>query len=384
MTWRAYLARTMTGDIGVELPWTSGSVTQTLNDHDQIDLVTSVGALDGVEESWWSEGSGSLVVTYEDGFGVERVISAGPISDPPKDDRAAQTITFSATGVSAILESRVALDKEYTPGDQIGLRTSKLVYKDQSFRSIMGDLVRRGLQKRQGYLPIVTPPTESGAQARTFGGYDVANNIVWSRVTELAEAGGGPDFMFRPRWVGDDHTRIEWEMVVGSDAQRTLPQDNEVLWDGTSRSGAVATLDLAYGTEPYIHRAYATGAGSGSTVALDMAESATLGEYVPLLEGVVTASSADTTGAGRMMLSDVARGALNSRRTNQVSAGVYADPKLAPIGTWWCGELALLATEGWRTYPNGEFRLLAISVKYTLGSDMVDIEFQEDYLEDIS
>ncbi|MFD1836428.1 hypothetical protein ACFSDA_15290 [Brachybacterium rhamnosum] len=370
----------MTGDLGVELPWTSGSVTHTLNDHDQIDVVASLDALDGVSREWWSPRSGCLVVTYSDGWGVERIVSAGVIASPPKDDRQARTTTFTARGVTGLLEDRIILDRDYEPGASQGLRTSKIVCEDQTYRAIMGTLVRTGLAKRNGWLPIITPPAEAGNRSRTYAGYDVANNAVWKRIQELSEADGGPDFAFRAEWADDEHTRFQWRLIAGSDAQATLPQDGEVLWDATSRDGDVATLDPVTSDESTAHRVYATGSGSGSTVGLEVAELETLTEFDPLVEKVVSASSAEPNVGGVTMLVDVAKGALASVPIYQLSLQVHADLRRKPIGTWWCGELALVATEGWRDFPNGEFRLLAISVKYTLGSDMADVEFQEDYM----
>ncbi|UEJ82636.1 siphovirus ReqiPepy6 Gp37-like family protein [Brachybacterium halotolerans subsp. kimchii] len=385
--WRVYLGLSMLGELGQRIPiaWQSGTVRHTLNDHDEVKIVTSLGALDGIAKEFRTVRAGCLIVTYTDAFGIERIVSATPISKPVKQDRDARTITIEGKGPTWLLEDRVVTDRDYQPDDYAGLRKSTVAVTGRSFAAIISLIIRlTARERRQGFLPLVLPnELEKGDHERTYEGYNVANNGAWKRIEEITQVIGGPDIQFRPRWRDDERTRFEWEVLVGTDAQQTLPQARELNWDATVPGSDVATMEVTSSAETIAHRVYATGAGEGAAIALSMAEMPALPEYMPLVETAISDSDAEiddaNTGTSKL-LTQKAQAALLNNALDQITMTVNADPRDQPIGTWWCGEQARVTTKGWLDVPDGEHKLRIIQTEYTLGSDLVTVDCQEDYL----
>ena len=381
MTWRVHLGLTMTGMLGPVLDVSSGSVGLELNAHDDVKVTCSRASLDGVAPVWRSYRSGCLVVIYVDATGNERIVSAAPISAAPVEDRRAGTVTFTGAGPGWLLEDRVLLDQDYPVVAAKDLRKATIRFHGDTWPSIVGEIVRLAMMKPGGWLPIVTPPRETGKRQRTYECWNLANNGAWKRIQEITEVIGGPDVAFRPRWADDEHTAFEWELIVGNDQQRTLPQDRTVIWDGTSPDGDVATIDVATDATGVAHRVYATGAGEGKAIALEVAQASTIAEYMPFVERVISDSDAeaDRNGVSKLLQSKAAA-AVATQQLDQIDLTVHADPLGKPIGTWWCGELARVVTEGWLDVPDGEHLLRMIATDYTIGSDIVTVQCQADYL----
>ncbi|MGP5199936.1 hypothetical protein ACTXKN_12340 [Brachybacterium alimentarium] len=386
--WRVYLGLTMLGALGPELPAavSSGPIQHVLNGHGLVSITTTLDALRGVEREFRSVRAGCLVVTYTDSVGDERIVAAAPISTPLKQDRQAGTVTFEGKGVSWLLEDRIVTNRDYQPDNFKALRGSVVAVTGRSFAAIVSLILRLTVsEKRQGFLPLVLPDElEAGIHERTFEGFNVANNGAWKRIEEITEVLGGPDVQFRPRWVeGSNRTRFEWEVLVGTDAQQTLPQDHEIQWDATVAGSDVADMTVTSSADTVAHRVYATGAGEGAAIALSMAELPTLSEYMPLVETTISDPDEEiddeAIGTSRLLTSK-AQAALVNNALDQVTLNVNADPLDMPIGTWWCGEQARVTTEGWLDVPDGEHRLRIIQAEYKFGSDMVAVDCQEDYL----
>lgn len=380
--WRVYLGLTMTGDIGTRLRVASGSLTHTLNGHDEARVTFDRASLDGVEQQWWAYRSGALVISYVGGDGLERLVSVCPISSAvPEENREDGTVTVEGKGVSWLLEDRVVLTEDYTARDALALRSTAVIIRDKTFRAIAAEIVHQATSgKLQGHLPIALPSrTERGTHDRTYEGYNVANNGAWKRLQELTEVIGGPDLQLRPEYANDEGTRFQWRLLVGTDQQQTLPQTQDVLLDGTAPDTEVASISVTSDATLVAHRVYATGAGEGAAVALAQADVPRIPQYMPLVEKTISDSDAEGS-TGRALLQRKAQGALFASHMDQVSLTIRSNPDSLPIGSWWCGELAQVVTAGWLAVPDGELLLRMISTKYSLGSDVVNIECQEDTL----
>jgi hypothetical protein len=385
--WHVYLGMTMTGALGPELDVVRdvGYVKHVLNGHDDTAVDASIASLDGVGREWRSVRAGCLVFTYTDEFDEERIISATPICKPLQQNRRAGTVRFEGKGPTWLLEDRVLLNQDYQPSDFKGLRKSIVGMAGRSFRAIISRILRHTvMEKRQGYLPLVLPSeTERGIHERTYEGFNLSNNGAWKLIQEITEVIGGPDIQFRPRWANKEHTRFEWVVLVGTDAQQTLVQNHEIQWDATMPGSEVATLDVTSSTDRLAHRVYATGAGEGASTALSMAEMQSIPDYMPLVEKVISVSDEemdDEKAGTSKLLTSKAKTELDGNAMDQLTLSVHADPRDQPIGTWWCGEQARIRTSGWLDVPDGEHHLRIIATSYNLGSDMVDVECQEDYL----
>ncbi|GAA1333069.1 hypothetical protein GCM10009592_26450 [Brachybacterium rhamnosum] len=382
MTWSAYLGRTMTGEVGPKLDVTSGTLNMALNDHDDLTLVIARDSLDGVEPDFWRVRAGALVITYTDAHDVERPVTVCAVSDPPAENRAAGTVTLKGKGPGWLFERRVLLDKEYPVATAGDARKATIRFHGDTFPSIIGEVLRLGMAKRNGYLPLVTPPRETGKRVRTYAGWNFANNEVWKRVKEMTEVINGPDVAFRPEWANEQRTAFRWRLTVGTEAQPTLPQERTVLWDATSVDSSVSSMTVTSDATGIAHRVYTTGAGEGAAIAVAVAEVAELSEYMPFVEVVTSDADAeqDDASGSSALLKSKAEARLATEALDQVSLTVNADSSDEPIGTWWCGELAVVNAEGWLDVPDGEHLLRVIAAKYTYGSDVVALECQADAL----
>lgn len=374
MTWRAYLAHTMDGQLGTELDIAAGSATVTLNGIEDLSVTASTASLDGVERSWWSPGSGALVLTFEDAWAPERVIAAGPLTAPVKQNLRAGTVTLTAKGIGALLERRVVTAADYRPGEEAVLKKSVLAWTGVDLGSIVGRIITAATSKRSGWLPIVIPPERVGTRQRTYEGFNVANNFAWKRITEITEVIGGPDVMLRPRFADRPFPHVEWVLVTGSEAQPTLPQEHAIVWDTTAADSPVATVTPISNASDLAYRVYATGAGEGAGVAMRIAE-AVLPEHMPLVEAVVSESDTENLS----LLEEKARARIVTQATDQLSLTVH-NHETSPLGTWRVGDAATVVTEGWLDVPDGEHRLRVISAKYDLASAVVQVECQEEVL----
>lgn len=374
MTWRAYLGLTMTGELGPQLDVSGGSVTVELNGIESISVTCSRASLDGVERMWWSPWSGALVVTYESDDVDEMVMVAGPIIDPPKEDRKAGTVTLEAKGLGALLEKRVVLADDPRPGGEAVMKASTLAWSGVDLGSMAGRIVERAMAKRSGWAPVVIPAERPADRQRTYEGWNLSNNQAWKRIREITEVIGGPDVMFRPRWVDDSRTRIEWVLCTGLEGQPAIPQDRAIVWDATSRDSPVASIDVVSDASSLASRAYATGAGEGAGVAVAIAE-APVPDRMPLIETVVS----DTDAESMDLLRTKARSALVAQATEQVSLTVHSQVD-APFGTWHVGDEVEVVAEGWLSIPDGPHRLRLISAKYSLGSDLATVECQPEII----
>lgn len=367
----------MRGAVGPMLDLSAGSVTHTLNDHDEVEVTCSRASLDGVEAKWWSPRSGCLIVTYEDGTGEERIVSAAPIDSPPKEDRQASTVTLSGKGVSWLFEARPCIDENSvaTSGDW---RSTKFAYTNLSFAALIGNILNEAMRVPSGYLPLIVPdPSESGTHQRTYEAWNLANNMAWKRISEITEVIGGPDVAFRAEWADEHKTRFQWRAIVGTDAQQTLPQESELLWDATSPLTEVADIEVTSEAD-LVYRGYVTGDGEGAGVAVSIANAKSIPEDMPFACAVASVSGEEETESTK----GKAEALIATEGLDQISMTVHADPVRAPIGTWWCGETCVLAVAGFLMVPDGEHRLRVISAKYSLGSDIVSLECQEDQLGD--
>ncbi|MDO5663002.1 MAG: hypothetical protein Q4G40_09925 [Brachybacterium sp.] len=366
----------MTGRLGPELKLEKGgTVSCTLNGIEDITVRAAKGSLEGVHRSWWSPWAGALVVTHQTGD-RETPIAAGPIVRPISQDRAKGAVEITAKGIGEILDRRIVLAGDYRPGQEDELRASQVVMRGGDLGTYVARIIDAATSKRAGSLPIVLPAGRRGSRERTYEGWNVANNQAWNRISQITEVRGGPDVAFRPRWAeGREFAHVEWELATGSEAQPTLPQNRVPVWDATANDSTVASMSIVSTADELAHRVYATGAGEGAGIALRMAEQATLPEHFPLLEDVVTDSDTENTA----LLLERARGRLTTQATDQVSLGVHSSD-LAPFGTWHVGDAVDVECAGWLQVPDGTHRLRIVAARYTLGSDIAQVECQEDIL----
>lgn len=368
MTWRAYLGLTMTGEVGAQLDWSSGSLSVSINEIEDLSATVTQASLDGVGRHWWSPLSGALLLSWEGPQG-EVLMGAGPLVEPPAEEQSHQRVGLKAQGIGAILAQR-PIPGDFGPGEEDQLKATTLEWSGVSLGSLVGRIVGQATSKRVGWLPIVVPAEVAADRQRTYEGWNLGNNMAWKRIVEITEVIGGPDVAFRPRFVpGSNRTRFEWVLVTGTEAQPSIAQTSPILWDTTSDASCVASVALVSSAAGLAHRVYATGTGQGAGIALAIAESAPP-QYVPLIEAVI----ADSDAEGELLRAR-AEAALSTAVTDQLNLGIASEGQ-GTFGTWQVGDTADVQVQGWLGIPDGTWPAKIIGASYTLGSRIATVKTQ--------
>lgn len=387
MTWVAHLVHTVTGQLGARLNLTSeGSWSIPAVGIEEWSVTASKTQLAGIDRDRWGLWRASVLVSWQGRDKRLHPWVMGPITQPPSESRS--TATLTCKGLGALLERRLVLARDYgqnpdypLDSSMVWLGKSTVEMKGMSLGTIAQDIVRLGTDsKLGGHLPIrYGSPRETGAglNERTYEGFNLANNGLWKRLTELSEVIGGPDIQFRPAFTDDTQTRLEWVMVHGTRAQPQIAQDWTMDLDTTSSTSPVAAVDVKTDAGDLTNRVYWTGAGEGAGTLIRMVEDTDrLVDGMPLLESVGSTSDSDNPA----LVEDHARRALaaGARPLQQITVKIDGADQRCEIGRWHAGDTATVTLDdSWLTVPAGTRPLRIIAAKGTWSSPMVDLEFQE-------
>ena len=381
MTWVAHLVRTMDGRRGAQLDLAAdGSWSIPLNGVEEFSVTVGKGQLRRLDPLWWSPWRTSVAVSWQRPDGTLVAWIAGPIIGPPTESRT--TATFECRGIGAILARRVlvGVEPELSPGSaQVEMKRSVVALRGMSLGTIGQEVVRRGLDKVGGALPIVFgSPREQGStlNRRTYEGFNLANNLVWKRLSELTKVRNGPDIEFRPRWRRGGS--LEWVMVHGTRAQPAIAQDWTMDLDATSSHSPIGSIKVTTDDSRRAARVYWTGAGEGSTTLVRVAEDRSrLRDQMPLLEAV--GSTSDSESGALLREHAAAELAASAFPVTQIDMQVDGEDPRAEIGRWRVGDAARVTIgEDWLTVPAGTSQKRIITASGTWASGMVDLAFQDD------
>lgn len=382
MTWVAHLVRTMDGARGAQLTLSNeGGWEIPLNGIEEFSVTVGKRQLLRLDPLWWKPWRVSVAVSWVREDGSLDAWVAGPLVNLPSGE-SRTTATLPCRGIGAALAERVLTAQEpinLSTAAQVEMMTKNLRYAGMSYGTIAQEVVKRGLAKVGGSYPIVFgSPREQGStlRTRTYDGFNLANNQVWKRLTELSGVRNGPDIAFRPRWRDDGS--LEWVMVHGTHAQPQIAQTWAMDLDTTSARSPIASVNVTTDASRLASRVYWTGAGEGSTTMVRVAEDRSrLADQMPLLETVGSTSDSDN----RVLIRDHALGELAASKTpvTQIDMRINgADPR-AEIGRWRVGDAARVTMgDEWLTVPAGTTskRIIAASGQWSNG--MVDLSFQDD------
>ena len=318
-----------------------GSWEIPLNGIESFSVTVGKDQIRRLDPLWWSPYRTSVAVSWQREDGSLDALIAGPITGPPTETRA--TATFECRGIGAIFERRVLTAQEpisLSTAAQVEMMTKRLRYAGMSLGTIGQEVVKRGMAKVGGTLPITFgSPREQGStlNERTYEGHNLANNGVWKRLTELSGVRNGPDIAFRPRWNAEGW--LEWVMVHGTRAQPQIAQDWAMDLDTTSSLSPVASVDVTTDASRLASRVYWTGAGEGSATMVRVAEDRSrLHDQMPILESVGSTSDS----ANRDLIREHAIAALAASRdvVTQISMRVDGSDQRCEIGRWHVGDAA--------------------------------------------
>lgn len=364
MPWLVHLAETTSGQVGRALAPSKVSAVVEINKAGDGSVTVAKRDLEGLDRRrltpWW----GTIVVSYVAPNGAIYPIQAGPIQDWPTETRHDLTIGFE--GIRAIFERR-HLEQDHT-------------FRGIDLGTIAWRVVQAGMQKPGGALPIVhgSPDRTATAQGndRTYEKWNIANNNVDKRLTEISEVIGGPDIMFRPRWANRNRTAIEWAFVHGAYHSPAIPQDTVPHWDATTARSDIASLSTTTDGTQLTSRVWGTGAGEGEGTTITKAEDPGLLEKgYPFLETVI--SDPDQAKPEPIRAKCAGELAAHQAAIDQLSIKVNAASARHPLGTWHVGNDARITTgpETWSIPPGT--RTMRILRASTASDEMVTLELQE-------
>ncbi|MFJ3030874.1 hypothetical protein ACIP5Z_02080 [Rothia terrae] len=360
MGWKVYALRTLTGEVGSCYDPVDANWTITLNKIEEFSVTIKKRALLNRERLWFSPWGGGVLMTYTDAFGREEPIVAGPIIDYGYET--VDEITFECAGIRSIFEHRTV--------------EKNLEYKDMTYGDIAWALVQHGMDKIGGQLPIIHGiPAESGRYQRTYEAWNLANNQIDKRLTELSEVIMGPDIMFRPRWADDSHTRIQWVLMHGTSLSTNIPQQFTPDFDTTVPVADIGLPSIASSAAMLTNRVWVTGAGEGEGIERVKAENFdTVRAGYPFLETVQSNSDVKSS----LSLQQKADGSLLAGRAmiDQVTFTLRANSRKHPVTSYFVGDTANVTLEGWLNIPDGMRSMKILRANGDL-SDAVQLAFQE-------
>lgn len=352
---------TVTGEVGSPIDPVSLSWGIELNKIEDLTLTVKKKDFFKREKHWTAPWSAGVLLTYTNHLDEETPWVAGPIYDYGTETTT--DIQLKAAGIRKVFENRVIWDD--------------LTYRGMTYGDIAWAIIKHSMDRAGGGLPIVHGvPAEDGRFERTYERWNLANNGVDKRLTELSEVIAGPDMMFRPVWANDEHTKIRWEFVHGTKLSPLIPQSRVPDIDTTAPGSDVADVSIVTSGAAIRHRVWCTGSGEGEGVARGYAEDLSgVEQWQPFLEMVM--SDADQSEVSK--LEDKARGALGSvsQMVDQLAIKMDGGSTKNPVGSFHVGDRAMVTLKGWHSIPDGSREMTIIKMSGDLTS-MVSVDFQED------
>lgn len=375
--WRAYLIEIMSGLVGPEVEMsTNGRLDITLNQAGSATVTVQKSSLEGITARWFRPWAQGILLTLEvDALGGEVPVFAGPITSPP--DEYVDSLSFSVNGIRSIFEHRILLAGDYSPTELNKIRTSVVEFKDKSLAYIAQTIVKAGIDKKGGYLPIrfATKPGEGSHTRTDYKGYDLENNRIDKRLTEISNVIGGPDIMFVPEWVNSTRQYIRWAMYTGTEGYPAIAQSWTMVLDAGAPQPQISELSMNVDGSHYATRAYATGAGEGAGIAMRVYEDERLlRDGHPALETVVSYPSVKRGST----LGDYARAATGIRPMVELHATIDISDDRSPYGQWMVGHEALVKPGPWHTIHDAETPLRILRMAGDLDSPHMTLYFQEE------
>ncbi|UXE04756.1 minor tail protein [Arthrobacter phage Shambre1] len=338
---RAVLFDTKTGiSVGGEVPMLSPSWGLRLNQAGTVSISIPVRA----KEARGMDLRNSTA-TLRQGLGMTYngvPLEAGPILDREFDDESGQ-LTLTAAGLWSVFARRKAVTGAMLAAlTSAGVTTKTLKIGPTSLQSIARELVRVSIQDNPftgaGALNVVLPPVVAGAETKTYTGYDL--KWIGDALKDLTELENGPDLRFRPRFMTDQPTRLEWVLETGNESQPLLTQPGPALrLDGTVPDSPVAGFGSKEDATNVGARAWRPGAGQERDMRLGFATSTRLTDTGMPWTEIENASKEEESTAvlNRQAAYDVRNAA---GPEVQFTVRLRANHPGAMLGTYWPGDFA--------------------------------------------
>lgn len=389
MTWVAHLVDIRTGQLGAQLEIAdSGSWTKPLGGIEDWSVTVHRDQLREIPPEWRLPWRAGTLMSWQQRDGTLAPWLFGPITDLPKEDRDADTATFSCKGVGELLSKRLLMARDYgadvnSVSAMTDLAESIVRFEGVSYGTMMRDMVELSMRRVGGTLPIsFGTPRETGSNLyqMTYYGYNLANNDLWKLLGERSGLLKGPDFAFRPKFREDEENMVEWELVTGTVAQRTIAQTWAMDLDTTASDSPISKVSPSSDASNITNRVWWTGAGEDEGTLIRMAgNDGMLEAGFPLMEMVGSSSDSENPS---LLNSKAAAAVLNgSAPLQQLTIEVDGSDRRAEIGRWQVGDYAnvVIGDDDWLHVPGTRGqgrRYKIISAKGGWGAQ-VTLEFQE-------
>lgn len=389
MTWVAHLVETRTGQIGAQLKITEdGSWEAPLGGIEEWKVTVSRDQMREIEPARRMPWEAGTLMSWQGLDGKLYPWLLGPIVDLPAEDRDKDTATYTCKGVGELFSRRLLMREDYgaelnTVAEMKELAESTVDFIGMSYGTMMRDMVELSMRRVGGTLPIsFGTPRETGSDLfrMTYYGYNLANNDLWKLLKARSNLIYGPDFAFRPRFRDDEPNMVEWQLVTGTVAQRTIAQDWAMDLDTTASIPPVASVKPSSDASGMANRVWWTGAGEDAATLIRMADNrGSLEAGMPLLESVGSTSDSDNPS---LITSKAAAAAVEgSAPLQQLTIEVDGADRRAEIGRWHVGDYAnlVIADDDWLHVPGtgGQGRRYKIIAAKGGWHQKVTLEFQE-------
>lgn len=360
MGYALYWLDVRTGQVGAPIEASTASWEIQLNKTEELSLTVHKPSLARIPAYLWQPPTGGVLLTHTGPDGIEYPIIAGPIHDWGNEQ--ANSLEIKAAGVRYFFEHRVI--------------HQNLRFTKTTLGEIAWALAVHGMDRPGGQFPLVHGTlADSGDRERTYDAWNVANNLIAKRWTELSNVINGPDIMIRPAWANEGRTAIQWVFVHGTEQYPFIAQEWVPDFDTTAAAGEIADITVASSGKNIAYRIWCTGAGEGEGTAIAWAEGLTaIVQGAPYLETVMS----DADQANIAVLRQKAEGALAARQKmiDQVTLKFPANSRKTPLGAFFVGDVAAVTTRGWMSIPDGARDMRIIKMSGSLESE-VTIDFQE-------
>lgn len=360
MGYRAYWIDWRTGQVGAQIETQSLSWDIELNETEELRSTVHKHSLYKIPSSMWQPPTGGVLLTHTGSDGIEHPIIAGPVTDWGTETL--NTLEIKAAGVRWYFENRTIWQN--------------LQYHHTTLGEIAWALAVHGMERPGGQFPLVHGTLgDTGERQRTYERWNVANNIIAKRWTELSNVINGPDIMIRPAWANEQRTLVKWVFVHGTEEYPFIAQAWTPDFDTTAPSGELEDITVKSSGKNIVHRVWCTGSGEGEGTAIAYAENlAGVAQGAPYLEAVLS----DADQSDKAVLQQKAEGALAARQAmvDQVTLKFPASSRKTPLGSFFVGDVATVTTQGWLSVPNGTRPMRIIKMSGSLDPE-VTIDFQE-------
>lgn len=358
--YQLYWLDVTTGRVGAPITAASCTWDIELNKTESISMTVHKSGLPTITPRLYTPPTGGVLLTHTGRDGIEYPIIAGPVIDWGTETRT--TLEVKAAGLRWIFEHRTIWEN--------------LEFKGTTLGEIAWALAAHGMARPGGALPLVHGTlADSGGRQRTYEAWNVANNTIAKRWSELSQVQRGPDIMIRPRFTDTHHHKIEWVFMHGTEQYPFIAQGWAPDFDTTPAACEIADVRVTSSGKDIVNRVWYTGAGEGPGTAIAYAENlAPLAAGAPYLEAVLS----DADQADPRILREKAAGVLAVRQqmVDQVTLEFPANSRKTPLGSFFVGDTAVVTLTGWLTVPDGSRDMRIIKMSGSLDPE-VTLDFQE-------